>query len=148
VAVGLARESKERDVKFVIAENAMVEGDPQLLRLALQNLMENALKFTRARDHAVIEFGVTERDGVPAFFVQDNGVGFDPKFAHKLFQPFQRLHPKEEYPGSAIGLATVQRVIHRHGGKVWAEGEVGKGATFTFTLQPPKGLGAGPGSQG
>ena len=134
VAVGLAREDPERKVQFVIPEEVVVEGDAQLLRIVLHSLLDNAWKFTRSRPEAVIEFGVTRRGGVPAYFVRDNGVGFDAKFANKLFQPFQHLHRKEEYPGSGIGLATVQRVVHRHGGKVWAEGEVDKGATFSFTL--------------
>jgi light-regulated signal transduction histidine kinase (bacteriophytochrome) len=134
VSMAVAREAPERQVTFVIPEEVMVEGDTTLMRLALQNLLKNAFKFTRTREHAVIEFGVTDQGGVPTYFVRDNGVGFDPQFSHKLFQPFQRLHLKEEYPGSAIGLATVQRIIHRHGGRVWAEGEVEKGATFYFTL--------------
>ena len=100
----------------------------------MENLLGNAWKYTGKEEAARIEFGVTEVAGKPAFFVRDNGVGFDMKGAHKLFDAFQRLHNRSEFEGTGIGLTTVQRIIQRHGGRVWAEGEVGRGATFFFTL--------------
>ena len=109
-------------------------GDPHLLRTVLENLMGNAWKFTGNHPTANIEFGVTEKDGQPAYFVRDDGAGFDMKYAENLFGAFQRLHGMTEFSGTGIGLAIVQRIIHRHGGKVWAEAEVERGATFYFTL--------------
>jgi len=106
------------------------------LQVVLDNLLGNAWKHTMARDEAVIEFGSAEIDGNTAYFVRDNGTGFDMSDADKLFIPFQRLPAGEEFKGFGIGLATVERIIHRHGGRVWAEGEPGKGATFYFTLGP------------
>jgi light-regulated signal transduction histidine kinase (bacteriophytochrome) len=100
----------------------------------LANLIGNAWKYTKNKDHSVIEFGTVNRDDEKIFFVRDNGVGFDMAFVDKLFQPFHRLHRPEEFEGNGIGLATVQRIVNRHGGRAWAEGEVGKGATFYFTL--------------
>lgn len=126
----------QRRVEFIIQEGLAVEGDPQLLRAALENLIGNAWKFTGKHQTARIEVGVMEVDGIPAYFVRDDGSGFDMAYADKLFTPFQRLHSPREYAGSGIGLSIVQRIIHRHGGKVWAEGEVEKGATFYFTLGP------------
>lgn len=120
-----------RSVSFAIADGHLVEGDPLLLRVAMENLLGNAWKYTRKLSEARIEFGRTD-DGV--YFVRDNGAGFDMAFEAKLFRAFQRLHPAAEFEGTGIGLATVQRIIHRHGGRIWAEGEVGKGATFFFTL--------------
>jgi len=111
-----------------------VRGDPRLLRIVMGNLLNNAWKFTGKQPSARIELGVTERDGRPVYFVRDSGVGFDMAYSAKLFAPFYRLHPAEESPGTGIGLVTVQRIIGRHGGKVWAEGAVGQGATFYFTL--------------
>jgi light-regulated signal transduction histidine kinase (bacteriophytochrome) len=135
VAAELARQSPKRNVAVTIAPGLTATGDPQLVRLALQNLIENAWKFTSRREQAVIEVGATkDEDGAPAFYVRDNGAGYDPTFAANLFGPFQRLHPASEFPGTGIGLATVQRIVHRHGGHVWAEGRIDEGACFYFTL--------------
>jgi signal transduction histidine kinase len=124
----------ERSVEVVIHEGLVVVGDPQLLRSALENLLGNAWKFTGKREGARVELGLTEKDGERAYFVSDNGAGFEMAYASKLFAPFQRLHSPSAFPGTGIGLATVQRIIHRHGGRIWAESETGKGATFFFTL--------------
>jgi light-regulated signal transduction histidine kinase (bacteriophytochrome) len=135
IAAELARQSPKRNVAVTIAPGLTSTGDPQLVRLALQNLIENAWKFTSRREAAAIEVGSTkDEDGTQAFYVRDNGAGYDPNFATNLFGPFQRLHPASEFPGSGIGLATVQRIVHRHGGHVWAEGKTDEGACFYFTL--------------
>ena len=123
-----------RKVEVRIRPGVVVTGDAQLLRIALENLFENAWKFTSKQDEPRIEFGVTQVSGEPTYFVRDNGAGFNMTYVDRLFGPFQRLHAQGEYPGSGIGLATVQRIIHRHGGRVWAEGLEGQGATFQFTL--------------
>jgi light-regulated signal transduction histidine kinase (bacteriophytochrome) len=123
-----------RKVEVKVRPGVVVAGDGQLLRIALENLLENAWKFTGKQAEARIEFGVTNASGEPTYFVRDNGAGFDMTYVERLFGPFQRLHPQGEFPGSGIGLATVQRIIHRHGGRVWAEGLLGQGATFQFTL--------------
>jgi two-component system, sensor histidine kinase and response regulator len=123
-----------RQVETKVRPAVIVTGDGQLLRIALENLLENAWKFTAKQLTARIEFGVTQVGGEPTYFVRDNGAGFDMTYADRLFGPFQRLHSHDEFPGTGIGLATVQRIIHRHGGRVWAEGLVGQGATFQFTL--------------
>ena len=129
------RESEpERAVEARVRPGVMVTGDGRLLRIALANLLENAWKFTARVPAARIEFGLTTAAGEPAYFVRDNGAGFDMTYVDRLFGPFQRLHLASEFPGSGIGLATVQRIIHRLGGRVWAEGLVGQGATFSFTL--------------
>ncbi len=129
------RESRpERRVEFVVEEGLLVDGDRQLLRVALNHLLDNAWKFTAKQPRAKIEFGTVQHDGEPAYFVRDDGAGFDMAYADNLFGPFQRLHSVTEFEGAGIGLAAVQRVIHRHGGRVWAEGAVGDGATFYFTL--------------
>jgi light-regulated signal transduction histidine kinase (bacteriophytochrome) len=124
----------ERLVEVKVRPGVIVTGDGQLLKIALENLLGNAWKFTGQEPGSRIEFGVTQTSGEPTYFVRDNGAGFDMTYADRLFTPFQRLHPQDEFPGSGIGLATVQRIIHRHGGRVWAEGLVGQGATFYFTL--------------
>ena len=125
----------ERQVEFVIADNIIVTGSPQLLRIAMENLLNNAHKFTRENAKAKIEFGITTQGSKKAYYIRDNGVGFDMKFANKLFNPFQRLHDVSEFEGTGIGLAIVQRIIHKHGGRIWANAEEGKGATFYFTLK-------------
>jgi PAS domain S-box-containing protein len=130
----LRGQDPERDTEFTVTTDVRVHGDPRLLRIALQNLFDNAWKFTRARPGARIVFGVTRHADKPTYFVRDSGVGFDMAYAGKLFGAFQRLHDAREFPGTGIGLATVQRVIHRHGGRIWAESAVEQGATFYFTL--------------
>lgn len=134
IAEELQHSEPGRKVTIVIRDDLKTSGDPRLLRIALENLLGNAWKFTMKRPVATIEFGRIEREGKTIYFVRDDGAGFDMAYADKLFGPFQRLHSLSEFPGTGIGLATVQRIIHRHGGKVWAEGEVEKGATFYFTL--------------
>ena len=124
----------QRQVEVIIEAGLSVRGDARLLRIALENLLNNAWKFTQRRDSAHIVFGRTQRNGLPAYFVQDDGVGFDAAYADKLFGVFQRLHDAREFPGTGIGLATVQRVIHKHGGHIWAHSTSGKGATFYFML--------------
>jgi light-regulated signal transduction histidine kinase (bacteriophytochrome) len=129
------RQEPQRQVDFVIDNGLQASGDVRLLRVMLENLLGNAWKFTAKRAQSRIEVGIQRQpDGVPTFFVRDNGAGFDMAYADKLFGAFQRLHPMTEFSGTGIGLATVQRIIHRHGGQVWAEGAVGHGATFYFTL--------------
>jgi len=132
----------KRQVEFIVQEGIKARGDSHLLRIVLENLIGNAWKFTSNHPRARIEFGIQHKNETPVYFVRDDGAGFNMKYAQKLFGAFQRLHTVAEFPGTGIGLATVQRIIHRHGGKVWAEGEeenlpLGKtgGATFYFTLQ-------------
>jgi light-regulated signal transduction histidine kinase (bacteriophytochrome) len=138
----LKKAQPERDVTVTIAPGLTAEGDAELLRVALENLLGNAWKFTGRRAGARIEFGVLDpgeaeaigRAGEAVYFVRDNGAGFDMAYADKLFAAFQRLHSSADFPGTGIGLATVARVIHRHGGQVWAEGVAGEGACFYVTL--------------
>lgn len=131
----LRHQAPTRDVTVTIAPDMTAEGDARLLRVALENLLDNAWKFTSRRDRPQIEVGRTSgQDSTPIFFVRDNGTGFDPAYADKLFGPFERLHAASDYPGTGIGLATVQRIVHRHGGRVWAEAEPNRGACFYFTL--------------
>jgi light-regulated signal transduction histidine kinase (bacteriophytochrome) len=125
-----------RVVRFVIQDGVRVTADRSLIRTVVANLVENAWKFTAKSDDATIEFGATAADARVCCYVRDNGAGFDPAFIAKLFQPFQRLHAVTDFPGTGIGLASVQRIIERHGGRVWAEGAVEAGATFYFTLNP------------
>jgi signal transduction histidine kinase len=127
-----------RTVETRVRPGVMVVGDGRLLRIALTNLLENAWKFTARQPAARIEFGMMTATGEPTYFVRDNGAGFDMSYVDRLFGPFQRLHLASEFPGSGIGLATVQRIIHRLGGRVWAEGVVAQGATFSFTLGRPR----------
>jgi light-regulated signal transduction histidine kinase (bacteriophytochrome) len=130
----LALDYAGRDVQWTLAPLPEVEADPTMLRLVWQNLLANAIKFTRERDQAVIEVGHERSDDEDHFFVRDNGCGFDMRYVDKLFGVFQRLHHVEEFEGTGIGLANVRRIISRHGGRTWAEGEPGKGATIHFTL--------------
>jgi signal transduction histidine kinase len=129
--------TSERAVEFVNEGEVIANGDPVLLRAALENLLGNAWKFTSGCTAARITFGAAEQDGGRVYYVQDNGAGFDMAYADKLFTPFQRLHQASEFAGTGIGLATVQRIVHRHGGRIWATGAVGQGATFRFTLPEP-----------
>jgi|GEM_PF-4829577 len=125
------------DVEVIITDNMVVVGDPQLLRIALENLLNNAWKFSRNRPHARVEFGMTNCVDHTVYFVADNGIGFDPSRSDQLFYPFQRLHSAQDFPGTGIGLTLVQRSIQRHGGQIWAEGVPDQGATFYFTLAQP-----------
>ena len=134
VCEGLRNSEPRRSVEVIIEPNLTVQADEHHMRIVFENLLGNAWKFTGHQPAPRIEFGRMERDGAPAYFVRDNGAGFDAQYAHKLFHAFQRLHTTSEFPGTGIGLATVQRVIQRHGGRVWAEGERGHGAAFFFTL--------------
>ena len=134
ILVDLQSEQPERHVTLSVAKELIVNGDPQLLKIALENLLGNAWKFTSKREDASIEVGVQNETGEPTYFIRDNGAGFNMAYADKLFGAFQRLHRPSEYPGTGIGLATVQRIISRHGGRIWAESSVGNGATFFFTL--------------
>jgi PAS domain S-box-containing protein len=134
VAAELQKTEPERQAEFAIEDSVMANGDTRLLRVVLENLLGNAWKFTAKRDRPRIEFGCTQQEEGPVYFVRDNGAGFDMAYADRLFGAFQRLHAMTEFGGTGIGLATVQRIVHRHGGHVWAEGAVEKGATFYFTL--------------
>jgi light-regulated signal transduction histidine kinase (bacteriophytochrome) len=124
-----------REVEFVAPESLPASGDRTLVRVALQNLLGNAWKFSSKRDAPRVEFGVQLRpDAEPVYFVRDNGAGFDEAHAHTLFGVFQRLHAAEDFPGTGVGLASVRRIIERHGGSIWAASKPGQGATFYFTL--------------
>jgi light-regulated signal transduction histidine kinase (bacteriophytochrome) len=137
ICTELQRSQPERQVEFVVHPGLFAQGDVRLIHVLLTNLLNNAWKFSSKNPHARIEFGIlsTPTDN-PVYFVRDNGVGFDMAFANKLFGPFQRLHSANEFPGNGIGLATVQRIARRHGGRTWAEGALEEGATFYFTLKP------------
>lgn len=134
IAEALRKQDPERNVRFDIAPGIKAWADPRLLRIALENLLDNAWKFTSRRAEARIEFGVRAEDTRTVYFVRDNGAGFDMAYVDKLFGAFQRLHDAGEFPGTGVGLATVQRIVHKHGGRVWAEGAVDRGATVYFTL--------------
>jgi light-regulated signal transduction histidine kinase (bacteriophytochrome) len=129
-----ARHEPERQVQVTVTDGVVVEGDPSLLQVVLENLLDNAWKYTGKTAVAQIEFGAVNKAGRQEFFVRDNGAGFDMAQRDKLFNPFQRLHAKKDFEGNGIGLATVQRIVQRHGGELWAEGEIGNGAVFHFTL--------------
>ena len=134
IASALQKRQPERQVEFAIAEGLFVRGDINLLKIAMDNLMDNAWKFTEKHSQTRIEFGISLHNGEHVYFVRDDGAGFDMTYVGKLFGAFQRLHSLSEFEGTGIGLATVQRIIHRHGGRIWAEGAVEQGATFYFTL--------------
>jgi light-regulated signal transduction histidine kinase (bacteriophytochrome) len=134
IASELQTGEPERQAQFVIAPGLTVKADADLMHIALENLLRNAWKFTGRSPAVRIELGVTQRDRDDVYFVRDNGAGFDMNFANKLFRPFQRLHHMSEFEGTGVGLATVSRIIRRHGGQVWAEGATGNGATFYFTI--------------
>jgi light-regulated signal transduction histidine kinase (bacteriophytochrome) len=131
-----------RSVHCEIQDRLSGEADRRLIRVMLDNLLGNAWKFTSKAQEPRIEFGAEQREGIPAYFVRDNGAGFDMTYAEKLFRPFQRLHRESEFAGTGIGLATVHRIVTRHGGRVWAQGRVDGGATFFFTLTSPYNPGA------
>lgn len=148
ICTQLQQTHPDRQVEFVVQNSLMAYGDRHLLQVVLENLLNNAWKFTFRQRQARIEFGATrtgrsgdhaQANSIPVYFVRDDGVGFDMKFTDKLFKPFQRLHGVQEFPGNGIGLATIQRIVHRHGGRLWAEGAVGQGATFYFTLEEETG---------
>jgi signal transduction histidine kinase len=134
VASELQKTQPDRCVEFQIQESLEAYVDCHLMRIALENLLGNAWKFTSKRKSSCIGFGRTSLGGRPAYYVRDDGAGFDPAYASRLFGAFQRLHEKSDFPGTGVGLATVQRIIHRHGGRIWAESALEKGATFYFTL--------------
>jgi light-regulated signal transduction histidine kinase (bacteriophytochrome) len=131
----LVDERRGRDVEIVLEELPPCQADPGLLKIVYVNLLSNALKYTRGRDHAVIEIGAERSSGVAVYFVKDNGVGFDMRYSEKLFAVFQRLHSGEVYEGTGVGLATVHRIIDRHGGRIWAQAELDRGATFFFEIE-------------
>ena len=141
ITIELRESSPNRKVEFVIADVGTAEGDARLLRVLLDNLIRNAWKYTSRRDAGRIEFGMEKNNGNLIYFVKDDGVGFDSKSAERLFQPFQRMHSPEDFPGNGIGLATVHRIVRRHGGEVWAVSEIDKGATFYFYLTKAKASG-------
>jgi light-regulated signal transduction histidine kinase (bacteriophytochrome) len=129
--------TRERNIVWKIPPLPALQADPAMLKLALANLLGNAVKFTRPRDPARIEIGCDGMEGERVvLFIRDNGVGFDPRYVHKLFGVFQRLHRVDEFEGTGIGLASVRRIIARHGGRTWAEGALDRGATCYFTLKP------------
>ncbi len=134
ICTELQQSDPERQVEFVIQTGLIVQGDARLLNVLLVNLLNNAWKFTSKHPTARIELGLITSHGIPTYFVRDDGAGFNMAYISKLFAPFQRLHSLQEFPGNGIGLATVQRIIHRHGGRIWTEAEVDRGATFYFTL--------------
>jgi PAS domain S-box-containing protein len=134
IADNLQEREPERNVKFTITSDIKMLADPQMLEIVLQNLLDNAWKFTANKPDAEIRLSVTNTGTGPALFVKDNGAGFDPQYAERMFTPFQRLHAQTEYSGSGIGLAIVRRIVQRHGGTIWAKGSPGKGSTFYFTL--------------
>jgi light-regulated signal transduction histidine kinase (bacteriophytochrome) len=128
--------NSQRNVDVIVQPNLHIIGDDSLMDVVVSNLIGNAWKYTSKSPVARIEFGQTQQNGEAVYYVKDNGIGFDNQYANKLFGAFQRLVKHDEYPGTGIGLATVSRVIKRHGGRIWADGELGKGATFYFTVSP------------
>lgn len=136
IASELQSSEPDRRVRFEIAEGLTAGGDPELIRIVLENLLSNAWKFTSQHEHATIEVGETKHDGHREFFIRDDGAGFDMEYADQLFGPFQRLHRTDEFSGTGVGLASVKRIVARHGGHIRGEGQVEHGATFRFTLEP------------
>jgi len=134
VAGVLKRETVGRAIEWNIQALPFVECDPALMNVVFTNLLSNAVKYTRPRQRAIIEVGYVEENDHPVIFVRDNGVGFNMKYADKLFGVFQRLHRAEDFEGTGVGLATVQRILHKHGGEIWVEAELDKGACFYFTI--------------
>jgi light-regulated signal transduction histidine kinase (bacteriophytochrome) len=136
IIADLLAQSSERQVKYEISPDLVVRADPGLIKIALENLLHNALKYSSKKEVALIQVGVLNQPGPQGriYFVRDNGAGFDMTYANKLFTPFQRLHGAQEFPGTGIGLTIVQRIISRHGGRIWPEASVNQGATFYFTL--------------
>ena len=135
VVKDLREAQPDRSAVVDIQEDIKAFADPKLIEVALSNLLGNAWKFTSKTEKARIEFGTLERDGTTVYYVKDNGAGFNQSFSDNLFLPFQRLHTERDFEGTGIGLATVERVIRRHGGRIWAEGKANEGATFFFTLE-------------
>jgi light-regulated signal transduction histidine kinase (bacteriophytochrome) len=136
VLADLQPEWEHRQVDWQIGQLTPVDCDPRLMKQVFVNLISNAIKYSKRREIARIEVGQLEQDGMSVIFVRDNGAGFDEKYADKLFGVFQRLHRVEDFEGTGVGLSTVQRIIRKHGGEIWAKGEVDKGATFYFVLTP------------
>ncbi len=138
ITAKILKELREREparrARIHVGQGIVVNGDPRLLRIVLENLLGNAWKFTAKRPQAEIEFGMTRENGASTCYVRDNGAGFDMTYGEKLFKPFQRLHSATEFEGTGIGLATVARIVHRHGGQVWAESALDQGATVYFTV--------------
>lgn len=135
IVARLNNSNPDRQVDFEVAPGLQTRADPRLIRVVLENLYSNAWKYTAKKQYAQIVFGTMAKNGENVYFLRDNGAGFDMTYAKQLFQPFQRLHRVEEFEGTGIGLATVQRIIRRHGGKIWAQARPEKGATFFFTLR-------------
>jgi light-regulated signal transduction histidine kinase (bacteriophytochrome) len=140
IAAELRAREPGRVVDWSLAPQVLAAGDPHLLRIVMDNLLGNAWKYTSRTEHARIEFGIRPDDGNAVYYVRDNGAGFDMQYADRLFGAFQRLHKVEDFPGNGIGLATVKRIVVRHGGRIWAESQPGQGATFYFTLARTEGV--------
>jgi light-regulated signal transduction histidine kinase (bacteriophytochrome) len=134
IFVRLREAATGRRVEVIIQESLMAYADPGLMEIDISNLIGNAWKFTSKNGNARIEFGTIKQDGKTVYFIKDNGAGFEQKYVDRMFQPFHRLHSASEFDGTGIGLAIVERIIQRHGGDIWAEGEVGKGATIHFMI--------------
>jgi light-regulated signal transduction histidine kinase (bacteriophytochrome) len=134
IMLHLHKEDPQRVVESVIQEPVVATGDPRLLQVVLENLLGNAWKFTSKKSSAHIDLNAEQQEGTTVYQVRDDGSGFDMTYADKLFGTFQRLHAASDFPGTGVGLAIVQRIIHRHGGRIWAKGVEGEGATFSFTL--------------
>jgi len=134
IADSIDREPSDHSIEWIIEPDLSLRADPSLMHIALQNLLQNAWKFSGRVERPVIRVGARQHDADTVYFVADNGAGFDMAHAENLFGAFQRLHHADDFPGTGIGLAIVQRIIHRHGGKIWAEAREGEGATFFFSL--------------